>query len=441
MNPLDLIYSGSQRNVWLDGFLRRTKVPLEIVCDVHRNDEMFSYTLGASQNSWNDALVLYHHSGLMGWRIVQQLLALCDEPERWLDFGCGYGRVLRFAVAEATELAITGVDIDARAVEFVRETFDVEAVVSSHRPDDFGVSEEHSLVTAQSVFSHLPRASFEGWLKTLWSRVAEGGILAVSTNDISGMPEGLGEAGLDFVFERHSESDDLLEDLYGTTWISEEWMRTAFRSVAGEDLAWMHRIPRGLWNAQDLWVAKKRLSAAGETGGPPSPTIERLPVGYLDGVELIGPNRINLAGWCLADATHEPVGGDGPGVVVEVLAADGTVIGSASADHLAAREDLVAEYGEGFVGGSWWLEIETAEPLAGTEFLCVLADDWPVHFSLLDAADRKLRTQRELHELEVALRIREKELEMRGGIALRFARAAARRLTVRRLAVRRDPKA
>ena len=434
-NPADLIYATGQGNLWLKGFLRRAGVPAQMVCDVHRQDEMFSYALGVSQNSWNDALVLYHHGGLMGWRVVEQLLALCDDPRRWLDFGCGYGRVVRFAVAQTKDLAITAVDIDPRAVEFVGDTFGVNTATSSHRPDHFAVMQKQTLVTAQSVFSHLPQSSFEGWLKTLWDRVAAGGVLAVSSNDLGALPDGLDGVSADevssgFVFERHSESDDLLEDLYGTTWVSEPWMRAAIESMAGEQLAWVQRIPRGLWNSQDLWIARKQSGIADHDEGSAS-NFKRLPVGYLDGVELVGPSRIKAAGWCVADAEKVDAS-SGPAVVAEVLSAEGEVLGSASAPELAERDDLLADYGEGFVGGSWWLEIETAEALKGDEFFCVLADGWPVHYSLLDAADRKLRTQRQLHELEVSLRIREKELEMRGGVVLRLARAVARRLAVRR---------
>lgn len=486
----DLLYSGEQGNLWLGAYLTSAGVSPSLISDVHRADEMFAYALSASHNSWNDALVLYHQCGLMAWRMVQQLLGLATcKNQRWLDFGCGYGRVLRFAVAETaglenSDLDITGCEIDERAVEFVSDRLGVTGLVSSHKPEDFGASlGAFSLVTAQSVFSHLPEATFKRWLEELWKRVAPGGVLAISTNDIGSMPEGLGDGVAEFLFERHSESDSLAEDLYGTTWLSSGWMKSTIQSVAQGELAFVECLPKGLWNAQDVWVIAKVASPARGDSPPPGITgnadfqndsghairgtelnletavsdpvwrpLYPVPLGYLDGVELLGPHRVKVEGWCLAAPVVGQAGPElapqkdaqidaqlgaqigtqlGDSVRVEILRANGELLASCS-PQLKQRQDLEQEFGDRFTGGGWSVTLEVDEPLSGVEFLRVMVGDWPVHLSLLDAADRRVRVERQIHELEVGLRIVKTDLERKGGLPLRFARAIARRLAARR---------
>lgn len=414
----DLIYDPEQRNVLLGSFLEAVEAPPSIDCGVHRGDEMFAYALGACQNSWNDALVMYHAGGALGWRVVDQLLDCIEAPSRWLDFGCGYGRVLRFARASRPELDIVGCEIDERAARFVASRYGVRSLPSTRRPDDLELPRAVDLATAQSVFTHLPEPSFSAWLERLWAAVAAGGILAVSTNDSARMPMGVGGSDSDFVFERHSESALLGRDDYGTTWVSANWMRRLAEHVGGTDLASVQVVERGLWNAQDLWILRKR-AASGHT--LPALSLEPAPVGYIEGVELLGPCRVRIEGWCLTRAERPPR------LVVEVIGEEGQ-LDHFELERFEHRADLRAEFGPEHRGGSWSVELNSHRPLRGLEILRVLVDDWPIHVSLLDAADRRVRSERRIHELEVGQRILKDELERKGGLPLRLARAVLRRL-------------
>ena len=418
----ELLYDPSQRNVLLASFLDAANAPQSLDCGVHRKDEMFAYALAACQNSFNDALVMYHQGGALGYRIVDQLLDGIAVPSSWLDFGCGYGRVLRYARADRPDLDIVGCEIDGRAAEFVASRYDVRGLQSSTRPGDLDLPEEVALITAWSVFTHLPEAEFIAWLERLWHATAPGGILAVSTNDLARMPMGVGRPGTKFVFERHSESDLLSSDDYGTTWVAADWMRSAMRRIAGDQLADLDVLERGLWNAQDLWVARKASGGGQEQSVP---AMQPAPIGYLEGLEIRDARRVKVEGWCLACAERAPR------LLVEIVDESCRVLDRHDQSEFSERPDLLREFGSTHRGGSWSVDLESERPLRGTEILRLVVDDLPVHVSLLDAADRRVRTERRIHELEVGQRILKDELERKGGLPLRLARAVLRRLKSR----------
>ena len=137
---------------------------------------------------------------------------------------------------------------------------------------------------------------------------------------------------------------------------------------------------------------------------------------------MLGPRRVKVEGWCLARGERAPH------LVIRVVDQDHRLLGRHEQIDFSARPDLAAEFGSSHGGGSWSVELELEQPLRGSEILHIVVDGWPVHVSLLDAADRRVRTERRIHELEVGQRILKDELERKGGLPLRFARAVLRRL-------------
>lgn len=416
----ELVYEPGQDNVVLRSFLEAAGAPAAVDCGVHRADEMFAYALTACQNSWNEALVMYHQGGALGWRIVDQLLEGIESPSSWLDFGCGYGRVLRFGRAARPGLEIVGCEIDERAVRFVASRYGIRGLDSSSRPSDLELPQGIDLITAQSVFTHLPETAFVAWLLHLWEAVSPGGILAVSTNDMARMPSGVGQPDQGFAFERYSESDLLSEDDYGTTWVAAAWMERAAQRLGGERLADLVVVPRGLWNAQDLWVLRKASEGSKEL---PALDVRPAPIGYVEGVELLDSQRVKVEGWALARSERDPV------LRIELVDTEQRTMVREEMSAYDAREDLRAEFGADLRGGAWSIELDAGRPLRGLEILRICVEGWPIHTSLLDAADRRVRTERRIQELEVGQRILKDELERKGGLPLRFARALLRRLS------------
>ncbi len=99
--------------------------------------------------------------------------------DRYLDFGCGWGRISRFFLRDFERGDMIGVDIDDGMVAFCQ----TEAVPGGHfvvrndAPLPFADA-SFRLVTAYSVFTHLPEALFRSWLRELLRVTAPGGLIA-----------------------------------------------------------------------------------------------------------------------------------------------------------------------------------------------------------------------------------------------------------------------
>lgn len=96
----------------------------------------------------------------------------------YLDFGCGWGRIGRFFLRDFQAERMAGVDIDPDMVAFC---------ASANLPGRFGTivngqplpfaDGQFRLVTAYSVFTHLPPHLFRAWLAELLRVLSPGGLL------------------------------------------------------------------------------------------------------------------------------------------------------------------------------------------------------------------------------------------------------------------------
>jgi hypothetical protein len=205
-------------------------------------------------------------------------------------------------------------------------------------------------VVAFSLFTHLPDPLFKAWLARLWQAVAPGGALIFSVNGeqvLFGASE-LPESGL--LFEPVSESHSLGAEDYGSTWVSERYVRAVVdRRCPGADGCF--RIERGLWHFQDLFVVT-RPAASEEEGSKIAPVAPRVglpPEGYLDTCIRLERNRIQVAGWAI-DRQHPATC-----PVVRVFL-NGVEVASCRAEQ--ERSDLAEVLGEEFRRSGWVAEIE-----------------------------------------------------------------------------------
>lgn len=123
----------------------------------------------------------------VGHELAHSILGLLDEAGapgggRWLDFGCGCGRVAR-ALLAFTELdELVGVDPDERGVAWCAARLDGRFLVSPTRPPlPFG-DDIFDVVVAVSVFTHLDEEPQLVWLRELRRVLCPGGVLLVSTH-------------------------------------------------------------------------------------------------------------------------------------------------------------------------------------------------------------------------------------------------------------------
>ncbi|MBW3616974.1 MAG: class I SAM-dependent methyltransferase [Proteobacteria bacterium] len=126
----------------------------------------------------------YEHALQEAWNFHRYTLAAMASlargcrANRYLDFGCGWGRVGRFFLREFERGDMAGVDVDPDMVEFCTRA----GVPGYHLPAENGRplpfrDGAFKLVTAYSVFTHLPEALFRAWLAELLRITAKGGLI------------------------------------------------------------------------------------------------------------------------------------------------------------------------------------------------------------------------------------------------------------------------
>ena len=106
---------------------------------------------------------------------------LDDPSARFLDFGCGWGRYLRFFRKDFQPENMFGVDIDPSVLEVCRQCnvpgqfHQIEPMSKLPFPDDY-----FDFMVAYSVFTHLPEHIHMHWAREL-ARVAGPGCVFVLT--------------------------------------------------------------------------------------------------------------------------------------------------------------------------------------------------------------------------------------------------------------------
>jgi GT2 family glycosyltransferase/2-polyprenyl-3-methyl-5-hydroxy-6-metoxy-1,4-benzoquinol methylase len=223
---------------------------------IHPGDQMLLHSLRHHRDA-NAAVSQYVNVALQQYRAARQILDTLllpgDGPVEVLDFACGFGRLLRLLSCCDRELHLSASEIQDEALEFVAGTFGVEALPSSLRPEAFQPPARFDFIWVASLFSHLPEGLFHRWLKQLMGLLTPRGVLCFSVHDQALVPrdETLPASGL--LFKPHSENADLDAEAYGTTYVSETFVRRAVAAAVGDDrAAW--RIAKGLAHEQDIYV-------------------------------------------------------------------------------------------------------------------------------------------------------------------------------------------
>jgi SAM-dependent methyltransferase len=108
-----------------------------------------------------------------------------NENSKVLDFGCGWGRFLRFFMKDVSASNVYGVDVDPDILEICRvtgvpgELSTIESRGVLPFPDDF-----FDTVMAYSVFTHLPEDVHHHWLKEITRVTKPKGIFCLTLESI-----------------------------------------------------------------------------------------------------------------------------------------------------------------------------------------------------------------------------------------------------------------
>ena len=282
---MPLTFDRAEHHPMIDALLR-TRVPRweELNLAIDERDDMLDFALQLFEHDRDAALTNYFQNGLEQFEVVKHIASWRGKPlRRMLDFASGYGRLTRFLVHEHLAGEITVSDILEGGMEFQAREFGVKTILSTSFPENLAAPEKYDLIFVASLFTHLPPPTFRPWLQRLASLLEPEGLLIFSVHDESIAPQKVGE-GINF--EAYSESRVLDASDYGSTWVTESYVR---EQVASIDPSYACvRLPRGLSEWQDLYVVS------------PSPIVNararRTPKGFIEHCR-VGDDGIRFSGW------------------------------------------------------------------------------------------------------------------------------------------------
>lgn len=130
----------------------------------------------------NDAIP-YFPAGRLALRCVRVAMLQSGRRgfESILDFGCGFGRVLRMLKAAYPEARLTACDVKKEGVDFCARVFGATPVYSADDPAEIELEGPFDLIWCGSVFSHFSADGWAAFLPFLESRLAPEGVLVFTT--------------------------------------------------------------------------------------------------------------------------------------------------------------------------------------------------------------------------------------------------------------------
>ena len=249
---------------------------------IDERDDMLDFAIKLFDHDRDAAVSNYFQNGFEQFELVRHIAGWRAHPRTMLDFASGYGRLTRFLVHEHLADDVTVSDILEGGMEFQAAQFGVKTILSTTRPEDFRATGKYDLIFVASLFTHLPAAAFTAWLQKLATLLEPEGLLLFSVHDQSIAPVAVDG----IAFQSHSESRVLDVNEYGSTWVTEEYVRD---QVAAIDPAFACvRLPRALSDWQDVYVVSPRLIA--------DPKPRAVPKGFLDQFEM-NDEALRFGGW------------------------------------------------------------------------------------------------------------------------------------------------
>jgi SAM-dependent methyltransferase len=284
---MPLAFAPDEHHPMVDALLR-TRVPRWEGMNraIDERDDMLDFAIQLFDHDRDRAVTNYFQNGLDQFHLVRHIAAWRGHAGRMLDFASGYGRLTRFLVHEQLADEITVSDILEGGMEFQGQQFGVRTILSTTSPADFRAPGRYDLIFVASLFTHLPPATFTPWLRRLAELLTEQGLLIFTVHDESISPHRF-EGGIRF--ESRSESRVLDVDDYGSTWVTEAYVREQVAAIGGHFAC--VRMPRALAEWQDVYVISPSPIA------DPSP--RRVPKGFVDQFEVTDAG-VRLQGWATA---------------------------------------------------------------------------------------------------------------------------------------------
>lgn len=166
---------------WLDVLIKGIKQP--IVDDIELpgvpSDEIQStYTGSSGEPTLREAFDFYcrvkRYAANQGVKLTHNT--------RILDFGCGWGRIIRFFLKDVSADNLYGIDVDPKMIEICQKVvkYGNYCVCNPLPPTEFA-DNSFNIVFGYSVFSHLAELAHIKWIAEFSRILKPGGLLLVTT--------------------------------------------------------------------------------------------------------------------------------------------------------------------------------------------------------------------------------------------------------------------
>ncbi len=329
----------------IESFIRqRTRTPDQFHRAISPEDEMYLFHVSDAPNGDVDDWCLnYFESGALMIEelrpVFERLFGGFDQVGSLLEFACGHGRFTRHLIQELPPEKITVSDIYADAVSFQKNEFGVNGQVSATEPRDYHDENRYDCILVCSLFSHLPERTFQLWLERLLSLLTEDGVLIFTVHDEAVGPSTSKTPGPNIQFIPESESRSLDKNVYGTTFVNEEFCQQAIRKAAHGSVHYA-RLPKALWRFQDIYAVSHGNEERLKSLKP-----ERGLEGYIDRCQSIA-GQTYFSGWAYDFRWNEKVD------LIEILE-DGERIQVCIPS--TERTDVAAHFGNSAMTGCGWV--------------------------------------------------------------------------------------
>ncbi|MFQ3894616.1 class I SAM-dependent methyltransferase [Sphingobium sp. R-7] len=122
----------------------------------------------------------------MFWQFVRRMLIIngngLSRRTQVADFGCAWGRIIRFWLRDLPATNLHGFDIEERFLSIAREhVVGPSYTLSQARPPLPAADNSFDVIYAFSVFSHLPQDVADAWINEFARVLKPGGIACLTT--------------------------------------------------------------------------------------------------------------------------------------------------------------------------------------------------------------------------------------------------------------------
>lgn len=180
--PLSDLFRGIDENFWywLNTEGQKSNPELRAILPGWPSEDVYLTATGyTGERAQRHAFSLYR----LFRGLVENHQGRLDEGAAILDFGCGWGRILRFFLRDVDPSELWGIDIRHKSIEVACQLFQGKGhfeAINAHPPTAFPEG-MFGLIYSYSVFSHLAEDVHNEWLAEFRRILKPDGILIATT--------------------------------------------------------------------------------------------------------------------------------------------------------------------------------------------------------------------------------------------------------------------